>query len=122
MAPMVIREEMSDRHLVGTDQDPVPSCKACSCVVLGFVSVYKAGSTQGVQEKRKDRKSRKSRSEEKVVSFSSASLFPARNREAVTQGGSRRIDNPTWRGTQGADIVKVWEVKRDGRRIQDTFT
>ena len=30
--------------------------------------------------------SRKSRSEEKVVGFSSASLFPVRKREAVTQG------------------------------------
>ena len=42
----------------------------------------------GVQEKRKDRKTQKSRSEEKVVGFSSASLFPARKREAVAQGGS----------------------------------
>ena len=36
-------------------------------------------------------KSQKSRSEEKVVSFSSASLFPARKWEAVTQGGTREM-------------------------------
>ena len=40
----------------------------------------------GGQEKRKDRKSRKSRREKKVVSFSSASLFPARKLEAANQG------------------------------------
>ena len=45
-----------------------------------------AGSTQryhislGDQKKRKDRKARKTRSEEKVVGFSSDSLFPARKR------------------------------------------
>ena len=38
----------------------------------------------GGQEKRKDRK----RSEEKVFGFSSASLFPTRKQEAVTQGGT----------------------------------
>ena len=43
----------------------------------------------GGQEKRKDRKIWKSRSEEKVVGFSSASLFPRRKWEAVTQGGTR---------------------------------
>ena len=42
----------------------------------------------GDQEKRKDRKTQKSKSEEKVVGFSSASLFPARKREAVTQDGT----------------------------------
>ena len=36
---------------------------------------------RGVKEKKKDRKSR---SEEKVVSFCSASVFPARKRETVT--------------------------------------
>ena len=40
------------------------------------------------EEKRNDRKSRKSRSEEKAVGFSSASVFPARKWEAVTQGGT----------------------------------
>ena len=39
-------------------------------------------------EDEKEWKSRKSRSEEKVVGFSSASLFPARKREAVAQGGT----------------------------------
>ena len=43
----------------------------------------------GGQEKRKDRKTRKSRSEVKVMSLSSAFLFPARKREAVTQVGTR---------------------------------
>ena len=42
----------------------------------------------GGEEKRKGRKTRKSKSEEKMVGFSSASLFPARKREAVTQGGT----------------------------------
>ena len=31
---------------------------------------------------------RKSRSEEKMLGYSSSSLFPARKREAVTQGGT----------------------------------
>ena len=33
-------------------------------------------------------------------------VFPTRKREAVTQGGTRGINHPTWRRTQGADIVK----------------
>ena len=44
----------------------------------------------GGQEKRKD-KTQKSRSEEKVVGFSSASLFPTRKWEAVTQGGTMEL-------------------------------
>ena len=40
------------------------------------------------QEKRKDRKSWKIGSEEKVVSFSLAFVFPTRKLEAVTQGGT----------------------------------
>ena len=28
MAPLVIREEMGEQHLMGTDQDLVPKCKA----------------------------------------------------------------------------------------------
>ena len=40
------------------------------------------------QEKRKDGKTGKFRSKEKVVGFRSASLFPVRKREAVTQGGT----------------------------------
>ena len=35
----------------------------------------------------------RSRSEEKVVGFSSAFLFPVSTREAVTQGGTRGIDH-----------------------------
>ena len=38
MALLVIQEEMSERHLVGMDLNPVPKCKECCCVVLGFVS------------------------------------------------------------------------------------
>ena len=45
----------------------------------------------GGQKKRKNRKTRKSRSEEKAVAFSSASLFPARKREAITQGGTMKL-------------------------------
>ena len=40
------------------------------------------------QEQRKERKLRKIRSEKKVAGFSSASLFLARKREAVTQAGT----------------------------------
>ena len=56
--------------------------------------------------------------EEKVVGFSSASLFPARKLETVTQGGTKGIDHLTRRRTQGVGIVKGWE---DGH-IPDTFT
>ena len=71
----------------------------------------------GGQEMRKDRKTRKSR-EEKMVGFSSASLFPARKREAVSQGGPG-IGDPTWRKTQGAGTVKGYEYKRDRGCIPD---
>ena len=60
------------------------------------------------QEKRKGRKNTESRGEEKVVGFSSASLFPAKKREAVIQGGTNRIDPGK---TQGAGFVKGWEDK-----------
>ena len=46
-----------------------------------------------------------------MVGFSSAS-FPVRKQEAVTQEGTRGIDHPTWRRTQGASIVKGWEAKQ----------
>ena len=62
---------------------------------------------------RKGRKTRKRRSEEKVLGFSSASLFAARKREA---------DHLTWRRTQGAGVVKGWHDNRDHGRIPDTFT
>ena len=52
------------------------------------------------QEKRKDRKSQKSRSEKNVVGFSSDSLFPARKRKLVTQGGTVRAGRTS--GTAGA--------------------
>ena len=74
------------------------------------------------QERRKDRKTRKSKSEEKVMGFSSASLFPVRKRDAVTQDETRGlIENPTRRRTQGAGIIKGWQDKRDSGRIPDTF-
>ena len=42
MAPLVIREEMSERYLVGTDRDPVPSCKAfVMSVVVLFLALYR---------------------------------------------------------------------------------
>ena len=72
----------------------------------------------GDQEKMKYRKTWKSRSEEKVVIFSSATLFPARKQEAVTQGGTMLMG----RKTQGASIIKCWEDKQDCRCIPDTFT
>ena len=76
----------------------------------------------GDEEKMKDGKTRKSRSEEKVVGFSSTSLFLARKRKAVTHGAIRVIDYPTRKKTQGAGFVKGWEDKRDHGRISDTFT
>ena len=76
----------------------------------------------GGQEKRKERKTRKCKSEEKVVTFSSVCLFPTRKWEAVTQGGTRGIDYPTRRKTQGTGIVKGCEDKRDRMCIPDTFT
>ena len=36
-----------------------------------------------------------------MVGFSSASLLPAREWEAVTQGGDREIDHPMWRKNPG---------------------
>ena len=48
-------------------------------------NIWDAFWTNQVQEKRK---TWKSRSEEKVVDFSSANLFPTRKREVVTQGGT----------------------------------
>ena len=76
----------------------------------------------GGQEKRTDKKTLKSRSEEKVASFSSASLFPATKWEAVTQDGNRELDHLTQRKAQRAGIVKGWEEKRDCWRFPDTFT
>ena len=61
-------------------------------IVIIVKGVIPAGSSQryyvaaGGHEKRKDRKTQNSRSEEKVVGFNSASLFPPRKREVVTQG------------------------------------
>ena len=75
------------------------------------------------QERRKDRKTRKSRREEKVMGFTSASLFPVRKRDEVTQDETRGlIEYPTRRRTQGAGIIKGWNGKEDRWRIPDTFT
>ena len=57
-----------------------------------------------------------------MVSFSSAYLFPARKREAVTYSGTMRIDNTTRRRTQEAGIVKGWGDERNRGVIPDTFT
>ena len=51
----------------------------------------------GLGEEERRGKQRKSRSEEKVVDFSSDSLFPERKREVVTLGGTRWIDQLTRR-------------------------
>ena len=69
------------------------------------------------KEKRNNRKAYTSRSEEKVVCFSSASLLRERKREAVTSVETTGIDNPMWRITRGADIIKGWEDKRDHEGI-----
>ena len=62
-----------------------------TCIII-IKGVTPTGSTKRYYivggQKRKDRKTRKSWSEEKVVNLSSASLFPARKREAVTEGGA----------------------------------
>ena len=41
LAPLVIREELSERHLVGTDRDPDPTCKEFegSVVVLSWICI-----------------------------------------------------------------------------------
>ena len=54
--------------------------------------LYSKRSKVGGQEKREDRKTGKNRSEEKVVGVTSASLFAAKEREAVSQGGIMGID------------------------------
>ena len=60
----------------------------------------------GAKEKRN-----RSRSKEKMAGFSSASLFTVRKWEAITQGGTRGIDNLVQRRTQEASIAKGWEGK-----------
>ena len=66
-------------------------------------------------------KIRKSRNKEKLVRFSSFSLFPVRKREAVNVWNPA-IDHPTRRITQGLGIIKCWEDRPDLGRIPDTFT
>ena len=50
-----------------------------------------------INKRRKDRKTQKSRSEEKVVGFSSISLFCTRKWESVTQGETMGTNNPMQR-------------------------
>ena len=50
-----------------------------------------------------------------MVGFSSASIFPARKRGAVTQDGIRGIDHPTWRKPQGACTVKEIDENGDAK-------
>ena len=69
----------------------------------------------------------KTRDEERVVLFSSASLFPVRKWEAVTHGGNHRDRPPDAEdrlpeGEENPGIVKGWEDKRDSWCIPDTFT
>ena len=54
-----------------------------------------------------------------MVGFSSASLFPKREWEAVTKSGTKGIDHLMQRETQGADIIKGLEEKQDHRGIPD---
>ena len=67
-------------------------------------------------------KTRKSRNEEKMVSLSSASLSLSRKQEAFIQGGTKGIDYPSQKITQGPGIFKGWENKRDRRRISYKIT
>ena len=69
----------------------------------------------------KDRKTRKSRSEEKVVGFSSAFLFPARKQESHPEW-NQGDKPPDAEENPGSGIVKSWEDKQDRGRIPDTFT
>ena len=71
--------------------------------------------------RRGKRKTQKSKREEKVVGFTSASIFLVRKREAVTHGGTRRADHLTRRRTQETSIVKGWEDKRNRGCLLDTF-
>ena len=59
-------------------------------------------------------KTQKSKSEEKMVGFSSASLFPVRKREAVTQGGIGGIEQP-----REPVSSKVQRTSETGGRIPD---
>ena len=67
----------------------------------------------GCQEKRKERKIQKSRSEVNVVGFRSASLFPARKWEAVTQAGNHEDRPPSAEDNQGS-----WYRQRIGEQVR----
>ena len=56
-----------------------------------------------------------------MVGFSSLPILCNETRGNPTQGGTRVIDHPTRRKTQGVGIVKGWEDKRDRGSISDTL-
>ena len=103
-------------------QQPITDRSSNVYILLLLRSNHSRHNIAGGYEKRKDIKTRRSRSEEKVVGFSSTSLFPTRKREAVTQNGTRGIYHLMWRRTQGTGIIKGREDKRDHERIPETFT
>ena len=70
------------------------------------------------QKKRKDKKTWKSRSKEKLVGFSSTSLFPTRKQETVTQGGKRGTNHLTWRRTQGLGMSKAGRTSEKAGAFQ----
>ena len=82
------------------------------------MEVTPAGSTQRYYIRRRGKTGKHG----KVEGFSSEYVFPIRKWEAVIQGGTRGIDHPTRRKTQGAGFVKGWEDKRGRWHIPDTFT
>ena len=61
----------------------------------------------------KDRKTRKSRSEKNVVGFSSAVIFSAWKRKAVTQGRTRALDHTTRKRTREPipPKIKCWGIR-----------
>ena len=73
-------------------------------------------------EKNKNRKTMKSRLR-KIGGFQLSLPIPRIETGGSPKGGTRQvIDHHTQRITQGTDIVKSVEDKRDRGRIPDTFT
>ena len=85
MEGMVVMEEVTEGAMEDTEGMGVVVMEGTEG--MGVV-VMEETEGMGGQEKKKERKTRKSRSEKKVVDFSSAPLFHARKREAVTQEGT----------------------------------
>ena len=65
-------------------------------------AAFKSAVSLEGQEKRKDRKTRKIGGKREWWVLAS---LPARKREAVTQSGTREMEHPTRRKTQGTGIV-----------------